>query len=50
MDALEKDDEIKTLKEELSDAKNAQSNGVGASGDTAYWKNKYESLLATVGE
>lgn len=48
-DALDKDEVIKGLKLELSTAKMSQSNGVSAGSDGAYWKDKYESLLSTVG-
>ncbi|CAO2651834.1 Nn.00g001170.m01.CDS01 [Neocucurbitaria sp. VM-36] len=48
-DALDKEDVIMGLKLELSAAKTFQSNGVGAGGDAAYWKDKYESLLSSVG-
>jgi hypothetical protein len=48
-DAAEKEDAIKDLKLELKAAKAVQSNGVGAAGgDTSYWKNKYETLLAAI--
>lgn len=49
-DALVKEQEIQKLKLELSQAKTSQFNGVGPGRDASYWKNKYESLLATVGE
>lgn len=39
---------IKGLQAELSEAKVAQSNGVGAGGDAAYWKAKYDNLLASI--
>jgi hypothetical protein len=51
-DVLTKDEEIQTLKTELSRAKTSQSNGGsagGAGGESAYWKGKYENLLASVG-
>jgi hypothetical protein len=46
---IEKDKEIATLKSDLFTTKTqtSQSNSVG--GDTAYWKDRYESLLATIG-
>lgn len=50
--ALKRDEEIETLKTELSKAKTLQSNGGGAggaAGESAYWKGKYENLLASVG-
>jgi hypothetical protein len=49
-DALEKENTIKELKLELTAAKAEQTNGVGSDGgdDGAYWKNKYEGLLADV--
>lgn len=48
-DALDKEDMIQSLKLQLSTSKTSQSNDVGAGGDGAYWKAKYESLLSTVG-
>ena len=42
-------EQIKGLQAELSEAKAAQSNGVGAGGDAAYWKDKYDNLLASIG-
>ena len=50
-DNVEKEKEIANLKLELSAAEDqpAQSNGMGGGGDAVYWKDKYESLLATVG-
>jgi hypothetical protein len=46
---VEKDKEIAALKSDLFTAKiqSNQSNGVG--GDAAYWKDRYESLLVTIG-
>ncbi|KAL6708611.1 hypothetical protein ACN47E_002592 [Coniothyrium glycines] len=46
--AVDKDVVINTLRLELSAAKASQANGVGRSSDNAYWKEKYESLLATI--
>lgn len=49
-DAREKDLQIVDLKHQLAAAKASQSNGVGAAGsDSAYWKQKYEMLLSTIG-
>ena len=46
---IEKEAQIKALKLELSSAKTASKpNGIASGGDTAYWKNKYESLMASV--
>lgn len=42
-DALDREKTIKSLQKELITAKASQNNG-----DTTYWKNKYETLLATV--
>ena len=49
-DAADKEEVIKDLKMELKAAKAQQINGVGgaAGGDVTYWKNKYETLMATV--
>ncbi|KAJ4308783.1 hypothetical protein N0V94_009207 [Neodidymelliopsis sp. IMI 364377] len=48
-DAREKESEINNLKLQLAAAKVSQSNGVAsAGGDTAYWKQKYETLLSNV--
>lgn len=46
---VEKDKEIAILKNDLSTAKtkSGQSNGIG--GDAAYWKDRYESILASIG-
>jgi hypothetical protein len=41
--------QILTLRRDLAAARASQSNGVGSGGDAAYWKNKYDGLLATVG-
>ena len=46
---IEKDKEIATLKSDLTAAKTESSQSNGASSDAVYWKNRYESLLATVG-
>ncbi|KAF2867693.1 hypothetical protein BDV95DRAFT_502337 [Massariosphaeria phaeospora] len=46
-DSLDKDNEIAELKAKLTVG--VRSNGVSKGGDAAYWKNKYESLLANVG-
>jgi hypothetical protein len=45
----DKEGEITNLKLQLTDAKNSQSNAVGTGGDAAYWKNKYDGLLANIG-
>jgi hypothetical protein len=45
----DKDNEIRNLKRQLTDAKTSQSNGVGSGGDAAYWKNKYDGLLSSIG-
>jgi len=48
-DARDKESQISDLKFQLAAAKASQSNGVGAAGgDTAYWKQKYETLLSTI--
>lgn len=49
-DAAEKDMQIADLKQQLADAKISKSNGVSATagGDSAYWKQKYETLLANL--
>jgi hypothetical protein len=41
--------QIKGLEAKLAEAKAAQSTGVGAGGDAAYWKGKYDNLLASIG-
>jgi hypothetical protein len=44
-----KEEQIKALKLELSSAKTApKTNGVAPGGDAAYWKAKYEKLMASV--
>ncbi len=48
-DALEKASMIDDLKRQLAAAKASQTNGTSASGDAAYWKQKYETLLSTIG-
>ncbi|KZM22364.1 uncharacterized protein EKO05_0007741 [Ascochyta rabiei] len=49
-DAHEKEAQVHELKLQLAAAKASQSNGVGAGGgDATYWKQKYESLLSTIG-
>lgn len=48
-DASDKDDEIKGLNLELAAVKASLANGVGTRGDVGYWKDRYESLLATLG-
>lgn len=47
--AMDAEDQIATLRRDLSAARASQSNGVSADGDAAYWKKKYDGLLATVG-
>ena len=49
IDSLEKDDIINGLKLELNASKALQPNNMGAMGDAAYWKDKYESVMATIG-
>lgn len=41
--------QIKTLREDLASARASQSNGASSGGDGAYWKNKYDGLLANIG-
>jgi hypothetical protein len=49
-EARDKESQITDLKHQLAAAKASQSNGVGtAGGDSAYWKQKYETLLSTIG-
>ena len=49
-EARDKEALITDLKHELAAVKAPRSNGVGAAGgDSAYWKQKYETLLSTVG-
>ncbi|KAJ4332930.1 hypothetical protein N0V95_009542 [Ascochyta clinopodiicola] len=49
-DAREKESQIGDLKLQLAAAKSSQTNGGGAAGgDTVYWKQKYETLLSTIG-
>jgi hypothetical protein len=45
----ENNETIKNLEHELSKAKASQANGVGAAADVAYWKNKYDGLLSSIG-
>lgn len=48
-DAHDKDMQITDFKHQLATAKASQTNGVGtAGGDSAYWKGKYENLLASI--
>lgn len=48
--ALEKDEQIQALMLELSSAKTApKTNGI-ATGDAAYWKGKYEKLMASISD
>jgi hypothetical protein len=52
MAAQDAEDQVKTLKRDLGAARasqSSQSNGVGSGGDAKYWKDKYDDLLATVG-
>jgi hypothetical protein len=44
-----KEEEIKNLQLQLINAKTSQSNGVGTGGDAAFWKNKYDGLLSSIG-
>lgn len=47
--ASEKDEQIEALKLELINAKSSSKpNGVGGSNDAAFWKAKYENLMARV--
>lgn len=49
-EARDKESQITDLKHQLAAAKASQSNDVGAvGGDSAYWKQKYETLLSTIG-
>lgn len=49
-EARDKEAQITELKHELAAAKATQTNGIGATGgDSAYWKQKYETLLSTIG-
>lgn len=49
-DAHDKELQITDLKHQLAAAKISLSNGVGAAGgDSAYWKQKYETLLTNIG-
>jgi hypothetical protein len=45
----DKEDEIKSLELQLTDAKTSQSNGVGTGRDAVYWKSKYDGLLSSIG-
>lgn len=48
-EARDKESQISGLKSQLAAAKVSQPNGMGtASGDSAYWKQKYEMLLSTI--
>lgn len=47
--AEQRTEQIKDLEAKLAEAKAAHSNGVGADGDAAYWKGKYDNLLASIG-
>lgn len=48
-DMHDKDLQITDLKHQLATVKASQTNGVGAAGcDSAYWKGKYENLLASI--
>ena len=49
-EARDKEAEVNDLRLQLAAAKTSQSNVIGTSaGDTAYWKQKYETLLSTIG-
>jgi hypothetical protein len=47
--ATDAESQIETLQQELATAKASQSNGVSSGGDAAYWKAKYDGLLANIG-
>ncbi|KAJ4401454.1 hypothetical protein N0V91_007888 [Didymella pomorum] len=48
-DAHDKEEQITDLRHQLTTAKAAHTNGVGAAGgDSAYWKGKYDNLLANI--
>lgn len=48
-DAQDKEIHVTDLKQQLATAKAFQSNGMGAAGeDSAYWKQKYETLLTSI--
>jgi hypothetical protein len=49
MAAQNAEDQLKILRRDLAAARASQSNGVNSGGDATYWKNKYDGLLATVG-
>ncbi len=48
-EAIQKEDIIENLKLEISALKAYPSNDTDATNDSLYWKNKYESLLASIG-
>ena len=48
-DVHDKEEQITDLRHQLATAKAAHTNGVGAArGDSAYWKGKYDNLLANI--
>jgi hypothetical protein len=47
-DALTKDDLVKRLEAEIAEIKNTSK--ATSTGDSAYWKEKYENLLASVSQ
>lgn len=49
LDAAGKAREIDALKHELAAAKASQSKGTGSGTDAAYWRSKYDNLLANYG-
>lgn len=49
LDAMSKAQEIVNLKHELATAKTSQSKGSGSGADAAYWRSKYDNLLANYG-
>lgn len=46
--AVDAEGQIATLQHKLATARASQSNGVGAGGDAAYWKAKYDVLLNSI--
>jgi hypothetical protein len=47
--ALEKEEQIRNLKLELTSAKSSSKpSGIGAGDDASFWKAKYENLMARV--
>ncbi|KAH5154796.1 hypothetical protein HBI25_096140 [Parastagonospora nodorum] len=47
--AEDAENQIKTLRQDLASARASRSNGASSGGDAAYWKNKYDGLLANIG-